>query len=86
MFTETPILSGRSCRVCQCTHTQPCDPPCAWISAEEDLCSTCADAAADLLMTMAEWDRSARIPDVEKLLALVRFMGENLAAAAGGVS
>lgn len=38
--TPIPRTLGRVCRVCKCSHTDPCDPPCGW--AEEDLCTACA--------------------------------------------
>ena len=45
------------CRVCGCTMTQPCDPPCCWAPDERgDLCSTCAAAS----LVVAEWMLCAR--------------------------
>jgi hypothetical protein len=34
----------RTCRVCGCTDTRACDPPCSW--AELDLCTACVDTEA----------------------------------------
>jgi hypothetical protein len=42
------------CRVCGCTEVDACHPPCSW--AEEDLCTTCADAA----LHVHHWLYSAR--------------------------
>jgi hypothetical protein len=45
------------CRVCGCTDRNPCNPACHWV--EEDLCSTCLEAARALL----HWRESAVKPD-----------------------
>lgn len=36
----------RTCRVCGCTDERACDGGCWWLSADDDLCSTCEPAAA----------------------------------------
>jgi len=46
------------CRVCGCTHFQPCEPPCAWVK-NQDLCTGCRDAAA----AVSEWYESAHHPN-----------------------
>jgi hypothetical protein len=41
------IYGQVKCRVCGCTDRYSCNPPCNWV--EEDLCSTCLEAARALL-------------------------------------
>lgn len=38
--TEPRPIAERVCRVCGCTATRACNPPCFWIN--DDLCSSCA--------------------------------------------
>jgi hypothetical protein len=52
------------CRVCGCTELDACDPPCAWVLNEEDLCTTCGDISVYL----ASWLESARRPNLAALL------------------
>lgn len=33
------LFQERHCRVCGCTESNACDPPCSWVA--QDLCSTC---------------------------------------------
>ena len=49
------------CRVCKCTHTEPCNPPCAW--AENGLCTNCAAAA----VALTAWAESALHPSLARL-------------------
>lgn len=53
------------CRVCSCTETRACNPPCSWVPGELDLCSTCEATALVLRM----WLDSAYRPS---MLALAR--------------
>jgi hypothetical protein len=48
---EEPREQSGRCRVCRCTHREPCNPPCSWDNLEHTLCSTCALAVAALV----EW-------------------------------
>jgi len=50
------------CRVCGCTEVDACQPPCAW--AETGLCTTCADAIADIQI----WQGRARRANMTALL------------------
>ncbi len=50
------------CRVCGCTAIDACNPPCGW--AQQDLCTTCADAVKALL----EWADAARRANLSGLL------------------
>jgi hypothetical protein len=54
---QTNTYGQVKCRVCGCTDRHTCNPPCHW--AEEDLCSTCLEAARALL----NWGESAVKPD-----------------------
>jgi hypothetical protein len=38
----------QKCRVCGCSHFEPCNPPCSWVKGQ-DLCSACDEAAKDLM-------------------------------------
>ncbi len=53
MPDRRPVRRDRNglvrCRVCGCTETEPCDPPCAWEQGEEDLCTGCAGLVQALL-------------------------------------
>lgn len=40
---RVPSLVGGICRVCGCTHFDPCPEGCGW--ADEDLCTACAEPA-----------------------------------------
>lgn len=51
------------CRVCRCTEARPCNPPCAWVEPGNDLCTSCADAAAEL----AGWLDDAHRPSFAAL-------------------
>lgn len=52
-----PVKTDRNgfvrCRVCGCTEIEPCCPPCSW--ADQDLCTTCDDAAKALV----DWQMNA---------------------------
>ena len=54
---QTNTYGQVKCRVCGCTDRHSCNPPCHWI--EENLCSTCLEAARALL----DWRESAVKPD-----------------------
>jgi hypothetical protein len=54
---QTNTYGQVKCRVCGCTDRNPCNPPCNWV--EEDLCSTCLEAAQAVLY----WRQSALKPD-----------------------
>jgi hypothetical protein len=45
-FQQIPVPSmlGDFCRVCHCSHFDPCPSGCGW--AEPGLCTACADAAS----------------------------------------
>ena len=49
------------CRVCSCTHFEPCNPPCAWF--EEDLCTTCAL----IVEAIESWKDQAHHPSMAAL-------------------
>lgn len=34
------------CRMCGCTETQPCEPPCSWAPGRGNLCTACLAVAA----------------------------------------
>jgi hypothetical protein len=58
-------LSGEiRCRVCGCTETFACNPPCGWTPGEEDLCTNCAAT----VQVMAVWNEGARRANVSALL------------------
>ncbi len=40
-----PVFDPRRCKVCRCTHNEPCEPPCGWSDIEPDLCTGCEDVA-----------------------------------------
>ena len=44
------------CRVCGCTEVDACPEGCGWEPGEEDLCTTCAEAA----LAIADWMFAAR--------------------------
>lgn len=46
------------CRVCGCTQTNACNPPCSW--AEPALCSTCARTARAIRDWMGEAVKPSR--------------------------
>lgn len=46
-YPQPPQLGERACRVCGCTETNACCPPCSW--SEADLCSACAGGTGILL-------------------------------------
>lgn len=54
------------CRVCKCSHREPCNPPCAWESA--GLCTNCADAIRAILA----WRDAAVQPSTAALLREVK--------------
>ena len=54
---QTNTYGQVKCRVCGCTDRHSCNPPCHWV--EENLCSTCLEAAQALL----DWRESAVKPD-----------------------
>jgi hypothetical protein len=61
------------CRVCGCTETDACFPPCAWVPGEPDLCDNCGDTVQVLL----GWESGARRGNVT---ALLREFRERMAA------
>jgi len=38
-----PARQGK-CIGCGCSDTDPCNPPCHWVSKSQTLCNACADA------------------------------------------
>jgi len=56
------------CRVCSCTETRPCNPPCGWFG-NSDLCTGCADAIHALL----DWREGAHRANLTALLREVRY-------------
>lgn len=58
------------CRVCSCTEIRPCDPPCAWVHGEADLCTGCLLAAERLW----EWLDGAHRPSIPALYREVKRM------------
>ena len=46
------------CRICSCTETEPCTPPCAWADETWTLCSNCAE----MIALIAEWGFSSPRP------------------------
>jgi hypothetical protein len=54
---QTNTYGQVKCRVCGCTDRHACTPPCHRV--EEDLCSTCLEAAQALFC----WRQSALKPD-----------------------
>jgi len=46
------------CRVCRCTETDACNPPCGWAPDDFDLCDNCAHIIGELV----SWLESARTP------------------------
>jgi hypothetical protein len=63
------------CRICGCTETEPCNPPCAWASGDfrGDICTSCADLA----QAVAEWMEDARRPKPNRLIREARLLFEN---------
>lgn len=49
----------RTCRVCGCTDERACEGGCWWLSADDDLCSTCEPAASHVLHVMGHRSKRA---------------------------
>jgi hypothetical protein len=62
------------CRVCRCSETEPCNPPCSWEEGEASLCTTCAFAAAIL----ADWLNDAHQPNIAALIREARRVQANV--------
>jgi len=61
------------CRVCGCTELDACDEGCAWVDADRDLCTSCADAhAGALLMQEAIVELVSRGPLSAALIRSIR--------------
>jgi hypothetical protein len=52
------------CRVCRCTETNPCNPPCAWARGERDLCTSCSD----VVWALRIWMEGARMANLSALM------------------
>ncbi len=70
---EKPVLKGvrvrqgeTCCRMCGCSETKPCNPPCSWVDG--DLCSGCFDVAR----AVVAWKQSAYRPSMPALLREVQ--------------
>ena len=50
------------CRVCRCTESDACNPPCSWSDA--DLCSGCME----VLTALVHWKEGAHRPNMAALL------------------
>ena len=64
MGPKVACLLPLKCRVCGCTDTEPCNPPCAWEPGEGDLCTTCGS----VIDTLHEWKESALHPSIPALV------------------
>jgi len=62
-------MSEVKCRVCECTETKPCDPPCAWQPGMGDLCTGCAALVIEVL----NWLDEAHRPSLMALVREVRW-------------
>lgn len=58
------------CRVCGCTEREACNPPCAWVRGEVDICDRCYTAATILL----DWREGAHRPSKAALWREVEQM------------
>ena len=58
----------KTCRVCGCTETRACIPPCSW--AEPDLCTSCQQVMA----AIAKWAVRASDPNMLKLMIESAFI------------
>jgi hypothetical protein len=45
------------CRICGCTHYNPCTEGCGWVKGEGDLCTTCADFRTQLAWYIVNCNR-----------------------------
>lgn len=50
------------CRVCKCTHNQPCEPPCGW--EMPGLCTSCAG----VIRALGGWYEGAHKASIAALL------------------
>ena len=58
------------CRVCGCTEIDACPGGCGWVPGEENLCTTCGEAARAILI----WRGSARRANIAALLREARTL------------
>jgi len=65
------------CRVCSCTETRPCNPPCGWERGEADLCDSCAETAR----VLRAWLDGAYRPSMAALARELRKRGTRAKAA-----
>lgn len=81
VFPFPPLRTTRlgliRCRVCGCTETQACNPPCSW--SDVDLCSGCYEAAEAL----NAWIDGSHTPALTKLRTEARRMRQARDAGVG---
>lgn len=80
---EKPSTPKQRCRVCKCTWEEPCNPPCSWTFP--DLCSTCADAAEAIAVTLTDWTEAALHGNATALIREVKFLLSLKSAVGKGV-
>jgi hypothetical protein len=61
----------QKCRVCSCTETRACDPPCAW--SAPDLCSNCEGTA----LLLSAWLDSAYRPNWPAMLKEAKAVSDS---------
>jgi hypothetical protein len=60
------------CRVCGCTETSPCYPPCGWQPGEADLCDRCHEMTYRMRVFMVgahRYSQAALLREVARMTA-----------------